>query len=164
MTDEVKNFTIETIIEIPKGSRNKYEMDHERHVIKFDRALHSAVHYPADYGFIPDTLALDGDPLDVLVLLGQPTFPGCVIDVKPIAVLKMSDDKGQDEKIFCVPVDDPHFNHMESIDDVTPHLVKEITHFFATYKELENKKVTIDGWGDREEAIKIIKECQARHK
>ena len=105
--------TFDAIIEIPRGSRNKYEMDHETGMIRFDRVLYSPMFYPADYGFVPDTLGLDGDPLDVLVFLTEPTFPGCLIEVKPIGVLNMSDDKGRDEKIICVPVADPTWNQLE---------------------------------------------------
>lgn len=157
------NYTVEVVVEIPQGSRNKYEMDHERHVIKFDRMLYSAVHYPSDYGFIMDTLGSDGDPLDALVLLWEPTFPGCHIEVKPIAVFKMIDGGDHDEKILCVPVADPLNNHIMRREDVQPHLLKEIEHFFATYKLLEGKEVKVEGWGDRDEAIKIIKECQERY-
>ncbi len=158
-----KPFTVEVIVEIPRGSRNKYEMDHKTHVIKFDRMLYSAVHYPSDYGFIVDTLGQDGDPLDALVLLWEPTFPGCLIEVKPIGIFKMIDGGDHDEKIICVPVADPLNNHMEKLADVQPHLLKEIEHFFSTYKELEGKKVVVEGWGDAEEAVKIIGECQQRY-
>ncbi|MBP6942604.1 MAG: inorganic diphosphatase [Candidatus Buchananbacteria bacterium] len=154
---------LEVIIEIPRGSRNKYEMDHERHVIKFDRMLYSAVHYPSDYGFIPETLGQDGDPLDALVLLWEPTFPGCLIECEPIGVFKMIDGGEHDEKIVCVPVADPLTNHMTKLADVQPHLLKEIEHFFSTYKELEGKKVEVEGWGDRAEAEAIIKDCRERY-
>ena len=132
-------------IEIPKGSRNKYEYDKELKVIKFDRMLFSSVHYPADYGYIPRTLASDGDPLDVLVLVWEATFPGCLIETKPIGVLKMRDDKGEDEKILAVPVSDPLWNHLSELEDAPPHLIHEIEHFFSVYKYLENKEVTL--WG-----------------
>lgn len=151
------------MIEIPKGSRNKYEYDKEAKMIKFDRMLYSSVHYPSDYGFIPETLAEDGDPLDVLVLVWEPTFPGCLIEVKPIGLFNMTDDKGLDEKILCVPTDDPLWNHLKGLKDVPPHLLKEIEHFFSIYKDLEGKKVTIDGWGSRAEAMKIIKRSRKKY-
>jgi inorganic pyrophosphatase len=150
------------MIEIPKGSRNKYEYDSERRVLKFDRMLFSSMHYPSDYFFFPDTLSEDGDPLDALVLVWEPTFPGCLIDVKPIGVFKMRDEKGPDEKILCVPISDPLWNHIEKLGDVPPHLLKEIEHFFTVYKDLERKKVTVDGWEGRAEAMRLIAESQKR--
>lgn len=150
------------MIEIPKGSRNKYEYDSERRVLKFDRMLFSSMHYPSDYGFFPDTLSEDGDPLDALVLVWEPTFPGCLIDVKPVGVFKMRDEKGPDEKILCVPISDPLWNHIEELKDVPPHLLKEIEHFFTVYKDLESKKVVVDGWEGRDLALSLIKESQKR--
>jgi len=152
------------IIEIPKGSRNKYEYDKEKKMIKFDRMLFSSMVYPCDYGFFPDTLALDGDPLDVLVLTWEPTFPGCLIDVHPVALFDMEDDKGRDEKILCVPESDPLWNHIESIEQVPPHLLKEIPHFFETYKHLENKHVEIIGWEGLDAAVEILREAKSRYK
>lgn len=154
---------IDVFVEIPKGSRNKYEYDKERQVIKFDRMLFSSVQYPTDYGFIPETLGLDGDPLDALVLLGEPTFPGCLIETRPIGVFCMRDDKGQDEKILSVPLQDPQWNHLKKLKDVPPHLLKEIEHFFSVYKELEGKKVQVQGWKDKAQAEKVIKDCAARY-
>ena len=151
------------IIEIPKGSRNKYEYDKEKKVIKFDRMLFSSMMYPCDYGFFPDTLALDGDPLDALVLSWEPTFPGCVIDVHPVALFGMEDDKGVDDKILCVPKNDPLWNYIETIEQVPPHLLKEIIHFFETYKHLEHKHVKILGWEGLEAAANIIQEAKSRH-
>ena len=151
------------MIEIPKGSRNKYEYDSKRKVLKFDRMLFSAVHYPSDYGFIPDTLAMDGDPLDALVLVWEPTFPGCLIEAKPIGLFKMWDEKGPDEKILCVPVEDPLWNHIETLDDVNPHLLKEIEHFFKIYKDLEKKNTGVEGWRGLSAALKIIKEARQRY-
>ncbi len=139
---------ISVLIEIPKGSRNKYELDKTTGLLKFDRMLFSAVHYPSDYGFIRDTLAEDGDPLDAMVLVWEPTFPGCLIDAKPIGLFKMWDERGRDEKILAVPLHDPMWNHLESLEDVPPHLLKEIEHFFAIYKELEEKKTGVEGWED----------------
>jgi inorganic pyrophosphatase len=151
------------MIEVPKGSRNKYEYDKENKCIRYDRMLHSPVHYPTDYGFFLDTLAQDGDPLDALVLVWEPTFPGCIIDARPVGVFKMRDEKGIDEKILCIPVHDPLWMHLNSLYDVPPHLLREIEHFFDIYKELEEKKTVVEGWANREEAINIIKEAQQRH-
>lgn len=153
---------VTVMIEIPKGSRNKYEYDKDKKRLKFDRMLFSAVHYPSDYGFILDTLAQDGDPLDALVLVWEPTFPGCIIEAKPIGLFKMWDEKGPDEKILCVPIFDPLWNHLKQLSDVPPHLLKEIEHFFSVYKDLEEKKTGVEGWDDREAAIKIIEESRQR--
>jgi inorganic pyrophosphatase len=150
------------IVEIPKGSRNKYEYDHDRDVIKLDRFLFSSVVYPTDYGFIPDTLSLDGDPLDVMVCVSEPTFPGCMIDVKPIALFRMEDDAGVDDKVLAVPLTDPGWNTLETLDEVSDQLQNEISHFFTVYKQLENKKVEVEGWFSREDAIKEIEASRAR--
>ena len=160
MDKKDKPITVMALVEIPKGSRNKYEYDKERQMVRFDRMLFSAVHYPSDYGFIMDTLGQDGDPLDALILVSEPTFPGCLIEVKPIGMFKMWDEKGRDEKILCVPISDPHWNSLTSLADVNPHLLIEIEHFFAVYKDLEQKKVGIEGWEDREMAFTIIREAQ----
>ncbi|MBS9774550.1 MAG: inorganic diphosphatase [Tenacibaculum sp.] len=155
--------TIDVLIEIPKGSRNKYEYDFELGKIRFDRMLFSSMMYPGDYGFIPETLALDKDPLDVLVLGTEPTFPMCVMEVKPIGVFHMADEKGPDEKIVCVPVSDPIWNKLNDISDLNPHRKEEITHFFQVYKDLEEKKVDVGGWGDAKEAYEIIEKCTKRY-
>ena len=155
---------IEVMIEIPKGSRNKYEFDHERKIFRLDRMLFSSMHYPSDYGFIVDTLAEDGDPLDALVLIGAPTFPGCIIQARPIGLFKMSDEKGLDYKILCVPINDPQWNHIHKLADVPPHLLTEIGHFFDVYKELERKDTEVEGWEDVDYACQIVKEAQARLK
>jgi inorganic pyrophosphatase len=152
------------IIEIPKGSRNKYEYDHELGGIKLDRFLFSSVVYPTDYGFIPDTLSLDGDPLDAMVCVSEPTFPGCQIAVKPIALFRMEDDKGIDDKVLCVPVSDPGWNRLERLDDLSDQLRDEIAHFFSIYKDLEQKAVRVDGWYPREDALKEIEESRKRFK
>lgn len=157
------NYTVNVLIEIPKGSRNKYEYDKSKGVIKFDRMLFSAVHYPSDYGFIPETLGEDGDPSDALVLVWEPTFPGCLIEAKPIGLFKMTDEKGPDEKILCVPLGDPHWNHIEKLEDLHPHLLKEIEHFFAIYKELEEKKTGVEGWADKKMALEVIKKSKQRY-
>jgi len=156
--------SVTVMIEIPKGSRNKYEYDHERGVIKFDRMLFSAVHYPSDYGFITDTLAEDGDPLDALVLVWEPTFPGCIMDVRPVGVFKMHDEKGPDAKVLCIPLGDPLWNHIKTLDDVPPHLLKEIEHFFKVYKELEHKKTGVEGWDGLKAALSAITDAQERYR
>ncbi len=156
--------TFDVLIEIPKGSRNKYEYDFDLKKVRYDRMIFSSMMYPADYGFIPETLALDGDPLDVLVLVTEPTFPGCVMEVKPIGVFHMADEKGPDEKVICVPVSDPIWNRLKDLSDVNGHLIKEIEHFFQVYKDLEQKKVDVEGWGDVNEANTIIKDCIQRYK
>ncbi len=144
------------LVEIPKGSRNKYEWDEDIQAIRFDRFLFSSVVYPLDYGMIPETVAEDGDPLDAMVAVSEPTFPGCVIPVKPIALFKMRDDKGIDDKIICVPLQDPNWNHMERLEDLPSQLCDEISHFFAVYKTLEDKAVEVDGWYSREDALEVI--------
>ena len=159
--EEVKTFDV--LIEIPKGSRNKYEYDFNLHKIRFDRMLFSSMMYPADYGFVPQTLALDGDPLDVLVLGHEPTFPMCVVEVKPIGVFHMAEEKWQDEKVICVPVSDPVWNKKKDLSDLNPHRVKEIEHFFKVYKDVEKKRVDVGGWGDAKEARDIYTACVARY-
>ena len=163
MAELEAEMVVTVMVEVPKGSRNKYEYDKDKRMMKFDRMLFSAVHYPSDYGFILDTLAGDGDALDALVLVWEPTFPGCIMDVKPVGLFKMWDEKGPDEKILCVPVSDPNWNYIESLSDVPPHLLKEIEHFLSIYKELETKKTGVEGWEDRAAAIKVIRESQQRY-
>lgn len=155
--------TFDALIEIPKGSRNKYEYDFDLKKIRFDRMLFSSMIYPGDYGFIPETLALDGDPVDVLVLGHEPAFPMCVVEVKPIGVFHMADEKGPDEKLVCVPVSDPIWNEHNDITDIAPHRMREITHFFQVYKDLEKKKVDVGGWGNAEEAYEIMDKCIERY-
>lgn len=150
------------IIEIPKGSRNKYEYDHELHAIKLDRFLFSSMVYPTDYGFIPDTLSRDGDPLDVMVPVSEPTFPGCRILVKPIALFRMEDDKGVDDKVLAVPLEDPGWNWLQTLDDLAQQLQDEIAHFFSVYKDLEQKQVKVDGWYSREDALSEIEASRQR--
>jgi len=156
--------SFDVLIEIPKGSRNKYEYDFELKKIRYDRMIFSSMMYPADYGFVPETLALDGDPLDVLVLVTEPTFPGCVMEVKPIGVFHMADEKGPDEKVICVPISDPIWNRVNDLSELNPHLIKEIEHFFKVYKDLEKKKVDVGGWGNVVEAKEIVSKCIQRFK
>ncbi len=137
---------VTVVVEIPQGSRNKYELDKPTGLFRLDRVLHSAVHYPGDYGFIPRTLSLDGHPCDALVLVMEPSFPGCRIDVRPIGVLRMLDRGEPDEKIVAVPIADPLQRGMFDIADVPAHLLRVIEHFFQIYKELEGGHVEIIGW------------------
>jgi len=153
---------IHVVVEIPKGSRNKYELDHETGRIRLDRMLFSPVHYPTDYGFVPDTLAEDGDPLDALVLLGEPTFPGCEIQARIVGMLDMADDKGPDQKLLVVPLTDPHWNHIYQIDQVPAHLLREIEHFFTVYKQLEDKTVESFGWRNAQAGRDIMAEALVR--
>jgi len=154
MKKDVK--TIEAIVEIPKGSRNKYEIDHDSGVIRLDRVLFSSVHYPTDYGFIPGTCSADGDPLDVLIIVEEPTFPGCRVTVRPIGVLLMRDEKGIDEKILAVPVADPRFDGIEDIGDLREHWLLEIRNFFGTYKLLEGKESHVEEWHGAREARTLL--------
>jgi inorganic pyrophosphatase len=160
-TDELLAF-----IEIPKGSRNKYEFDEKIGRVILDRFLSSSMVYPTDYGYLINHRGRDGDPLDAMVCVSEATFPGCVIAVKPIALFKMRDEKGEDDKIVCVPTHDPGWNTAETLEDITKQLQNEITHFFSTYKQLEGKDVEVVGWRSREEALEVIedgKHLQAEH-
>ena len=153
---------VEVIIEIPKGSRNKYELDHETGAIWLDRMLFTATQYPTDYGFFPGTHADDGDPLDALVLLDESTFPGCHIHARPVAVFWMQDEKGADAKVLCVPATDPRWEHVRDMGDLPPHLLQEIGHFFDVYKALEPGKSTeTRGWEGREAAEQAVAEAKA---
>ena len=150
-------------VEIPKGSRNKYEYDEASGTIKLDRHLFSSVVYPADYGFLEGTRHPGGGHLDALVLVGEPTFPGCRVDVRPIGLFQMRDAAGLDDKVLCVPLHDPEWRGVDDLGGVSERLRNEIAHFFATYKELEPEGVTaIEGWADRraaEEAIATARRC-----
>jgi inorganic pyrophosphatase len=153
---------VNAIIEIPRDSVNKYEYDKELHVFRLDRTLFSPVHYPGDYGFIPCTLGLDGDPLDVLVLVEAPSFPGCLMEVRPIGVLRMMDQGRSDEKILAVAQSDPLYTEVKEYSEVFTHTLREIEHFFAIYKSLEGKKTEISGWSGAEAARSIISEGRQR--
>ncbi|MGB3401889.1 MAG: inorganic diphosphatase [Microcoleaceae cyanobacterium] len=150
---------INVLIEIPAGSKNKYEFDKDLEAFALDRVLYSSVQYPYDYGFIPNTLADDGDPLDGMVLMDQPTFPGCVIAARPIGMLEMIDGGDRDEKILCVPDKDPRFTEVKSLKDVSPHRLEEIAEFFRSYKNLEKKVTEILGWKDVDQVKPLIEEC-----
>ena len=147
-------------IEIPKGSRNKYEYDEGINEVILDRFLASSTVYPTDYGYLMGHRGQDGDPLDALVCVSEPTFPGCVIPVKPIALFKMHDEKGVDDKIICVPLHDPGWNGLDDLDDLPETLRKEIPHFFSVYKDLEEKPVEVEGWRSRQEALDVIEDAR----
>ena len=159
MSDE----TIEVFIEVPMGSRNKYEWDFRRQAFTLDRMLFTAVRYPGDYGFIPETLALDGDHLDAICILGEPTFPGCTINARVLGMLDMSDDKGPDEKILTVADHDPRWRNLRFLNDVPTHLLDEIGHFFGIYKDLEQKLVEVRGWRNRDIALEVIRQAHERY-
>ena len=151
-------------IEIPKGQRNKYEVDHKTGRIRLDRFLYTSMVYPADYGYIDDTLADDGDPLDVLVLLPESVFPGVIITVRPVGMYRMEDEKGGDDKVLAVPAGDPRWDHIQELSDVEPMTLDEIKHFFERYKDLEpGKFVKGSEWVGREQAEALIKECFDRY-
>ncbi|MGN6380224.1 MAG: inorganic diphosphatase [Gaiellales bacterium] len=151
-------------VEIPAGSRNTYEFDSATGLIMLDRTLWTSVVYPADYGYLMHTLGRDGDPVDALVLVAEPTFPGCVIPVEPIGVFEMTDEKGEDDKVLCVPFKDPEWSHMHDITDVRPTLLDEIGHFFDVYKDLEHGADTVvGGWHGRAYADEVIAEGRAAH-
>ena len=146
-------------VEIPKGSRNKYEFDPRLNRLVLDRTLWTSVVYPADYGFLTDTLGRDGDPVDALILVAEPTFPGCVVAVEPIGVFEMTDEKGEDDKVLCVPFQDPEWSGTHDITDVRDSLLDEIAHFFDVYKDLEHGAETeVYGWRNRAYADEIIAE------
>jgi inorganic pyrophosphatase len=147
---------VDVFVEIPKGSRAKYELDKRSGRIRLDRVLFSSVHYPADYGFVVDTIAGDGDPLDALVVVEEPTFPGCIVPTRPIGTLLMRDSKGPDEKILGVPVGDPRFDEVRELKDLAPHWLREIESFFATYKTLEGEEVELTGWRGSRTAWSLI--------
>ena len=153
---------VNAVIEVPSGQANKYEYDKRLHVFRLDRNLYSPVHYPGDYGFIPSTLSLDGDPLDVLVLVDAPSFPGCLMTVRPIGMLEMIDQGKEDEKILAVGTNNPIFKNIDDYGQLYPHLLLEIEHFFTVYKELEAKSTKILGWQNAAKARAMVSECRER--
>jgi inorganic pyrophosphatase len=153
---------INVIVEIPSGSRNKYEYNKELDIFMLDRALHSPIFYPGDYGFIPRTLALDDDPLDVLILVSEPTFSGCLVVVRPIGLIKMIDDGKPDDKVLAVPVGEPDYADVHNYTQIFPHQLRKIQHFFETYKLLEGKHTSSDGWADAASARASIIESAQR--
>ena len=160
MAGSASRVSVDVFVEIPKGSRTKYELDKKTGRIRLDRVLFSSVHYPADYGFVTDTLAGDGDPLDALVIVEEPTFPGCIVPARPIGTLLMRDSKGEDEKILAVPVGDPRFDEINELTDLSKHWLREIETFFATYKELEGDAVTLGGWQGAKTAWALIEKSR----
>ena len=151
---------VRVIIEIPKNSTNKYEYDGTLEIFKLDRALYSPMHYPGDYGFIPGTLAEDGDPLDIIVMVDEPSFTGCLMEARPVGVLEMVDTRENDQKILAVPNRNPRFDSIHTIDQVFPHTLKEIEYFFSIYKELQGAKTEMRGWGSPREARRVINESR----
>ncbi len=147
---------VRAIIEIPKNSVNKYEYDGQLELFRLDRALYSPMHYPGDYGFIPGTLADDGDPLDILVLVDEASFTGCLMEARPVGVLRMIDGTENDEKILAIPTRNPRFENIHTMDQVFPHVRREIEHFFSIYKELQGAQMKMAGWGGPREARKVI--------
>ncbi len=144
------------VVEMPKNSHNKYEYDEELDIIKVDRVFYTAMALPYDYGFIPGTRSEDGDHLDGIVILDQPSYPGIMVPCRPIGVIYMVDSGEKDEKIIAVPADDPRYSHITDLDQLGEHFQKELTHYFVHYKDLQNKKVEITSWGNREEALKVM--------
>lgn len=151
---------IDMVVEIPKGSRNKYEIDHDTGRIYLDRMLFTATRYPADYGYIPDTLADDGDALDALALVSEPTFPGCWVTIRPVGLFVMEDQGKEDLKILGVPTGDPVWRDAEQLSDISAHLLHELEHFFAIYKDLEDKKTAVFGWREAPEAYAAIERAR----
>ena len=151
------------IVEIPKNSSNKIEYDGKLGLFRLDRALYSPMHYPGDYGFVPGTLAEDEDPLDVLVLVQEPSFTGCMIEVRPVGVLNMIDNEEGDQKILAVPTKNPRYDQIHTMDQIFPHVRREIEHFFTIYKELQGSVARMTGWGDPKDARHCIVECRQRY-
>jgi inorganic pyrophosphatase len=153
---------VNAVIEVPLGGVNKYEYDKKLNVFRLDRTLYSPVHYPGDYGFIPSTLASDGDPLDVLVLVDNPSFSGCLIEVRPIGFLEMLDQGVRDEKVLAVVNNDPRYTEVSNYTDIYTHILREVEHFFSIYKDLECKRTKTVAWHEAKEARRVILESRER--
>jgi inorganic pyrophosphatase len=154
---------VRMIVEIPKNSTNKYEYDGKLGVFRLDRALYSPMHYPGDYGFIPGTMADDGDPMDVLALVSEPSFTGCMIEVRPVGILNMVDSEEGDQKVLAVPTRNPRYDQIHTMDQIFPHVRREIEHFFTIYKELEGRTTHMEGWGGPREARRAILDSRQRY-
>lgn len=152
-----------SVVEVPADSANKYEYDVDMGIFKLDRVLYSPMHYPGDYGFIPGTYAEDQDPLDILVLMNRPTFPGVVLRARPLGYLEMSDEKGRDQKILAVPADDPRYDANRHLDSISRHRLREIEHFFRIYKELEGKHTNVGDWYGLDDTHRLINEARAAY-
>lgn len=153
---------VNVFIEIPRGAKNKYEVDKDSGLITLDRVFYTSFAYPMDYGLVPQTHWHDGDPLDALVInSAEPYFPGVVVPARPVAVIRMVDDGEKDEKLICVPADDPRLENIKDLGDIAPHVLKELTHFYEHYKDLQRKTVIIDGIEGRDAAVKVIEEASA---
>ena len=153
---------VNVVVEVPLGGTNKYEYDKHLNVFRLDRTLYSPVHYPGDYGFVASTLAGDGDPLDVLVLVDTPSFSGCLVEVRPIGILEMTDQGARDEKVLAVANHNPRYREVHNYSEVYPHILREVEHFFSIYKDLEGKRTKILGWHDEHEARRRIIESHDR--
>lgn len=153
---------VNAVIEIPRGQANKYEYDSDLHVFRLDRMIYSSVHYPGDYGFIPSTLSDDGDPIDVLILVSEPSFPGCFMEIRPVGLLGMRDEGAEDEKVLAVATGNPHYQDVHDYSGIYPHVLREIENFFEIYKELENKQTEIVGWRAATEALTYISASHQR--
>jgi inorganic pyrophosphatase len=158
----VRQLEVTIMVEIPRGSRNKYEFDERCQRFRLDRVLYASVHYPTDYGFVLDSLALDGDPLDALLVVDEPTFPGCLVAARPIGVLNMRDEKGPDDKLLTIPLGDPRYDQVHTWNDLPCSQLNEIEYFFATYKMLEGKLTEVTGWDNWHAAEELIREARDR--
>lgn len=159
----MKNDVVQAIIEIPYRSRNKYEVDHETKKIKLDRVLYSAMAYPAEYGFLEDTLALDGDPLDILVIGTEPTYPGCIVPARVVGYLEAIDNGFEDYKLISVVDVDPRYNDVKELSDLSPFILDEIKNFFENYKTLQKIEVKVGKYHDKEDALELIEKCKERY-
>jgi inorganic pyrophosphatase len=163
MAEATDDPTLVCLVEIPKGSRNKYQWDEELGGIKLARFLFSSVVYPTDYGFVPETTSPKGEALDAMIAVSEPTFPGCVIPVRAIAILRTEDERGQDDKLLCVPFHDPNWSDLKQLGDVPHGLVTEIEHFYSIYKQPEGRTVTVHGWEDADVAEQVLAEARERY-
>ncbi len=162
--EELLEHECPVIIEVPKGSKNKYELDKQTGLLRLDRVLYSAVHYPADYGFVPRSYCDDGDPLDVLVLSQEPVHPLTIVAARPVACMRMRDDKGVDDKVIAVSARDPQFEDVRQLSDLPRHTLREIRRFFEDYKVLEQKEVIVDDFIDKEATLVVLRQSLAMYR